>query len=336
MFGSDATSLTGWEYSGTGSWFTLGDPAAVFPLPGFIEYNGSWSGPGKSTDIWNAHHDKDVPGKAYGQYIYEGPKSVRSAQNKARGGSVRCIAEELDPFTNEPGMPVMGSYSRFVYNASDVEELSGLCWSRDGDFLWGVGDEGSVYKLDFEGGATKHWYHDADMEDVTIDPATGDMYVAIEGSQKIYRIPAPDYNTYSTAFYVQEAVDMNIGNSGLEGITYYKDGMVFIGCQYGANLWTYKLDGTKVSRIQLGTLARGITEVGGLYYDSSTDMLWVADSEAFKLFVFDGDLTKQLAEYDISFIGNPESVCVDHERSCVWVGDDGSTSKLYKIKFTNL
>jgi len=65
-------------------------------------------------------------------------------------------------------------------------------------------------------------------------------------------------------------------------------------------------------------------------------MLWVADSEAFKLFVFDGDLTKELAEYDISFIGNPESVCVDHERSCVWVGDDGSTSKLYKISFTNL
>ena len=83
-------------------------------------------------------------------------------------------------------------------------------------------------------------------------------------------------------------------------------------------------------------VAPGITEVGDLFYDAQTDLLWVTDSEAFKLFVFDGDVTKLKAVYDIKFIGNPESVCVDHARNCVWMADDGSTSKIYKISFTGL
>ena len=62
----------------------------------------------------------------------------------------------------------------------------------------------------------------------------------------------------------------------------------------------------------------------------------MSDSEACKLFVFDGEVTELQAIYDVSFIGNAESVCVDHQRGCVWVGDDGSTSKIYKISFTGL
>lgn len=78
---------------------------------------------------------------------------------------------------------------------------------------------------------------------------------------------------------------------------------------------------------------RGILQ----YADDITDMLWVSDSEAFKLFVFDGAVTKLLATYDVSFIGNPEAVLVDHARSCVWVGDDrGSSSRIYKISFYGL
>ena len=340
IFRTDLTTVGSWEYSATGHWFKVGDPQAVFPLPGYINYDGKISEFGTGTDIWNTHHDKDALGNAYGQYVYSGPTSKYSAQNKARGGSVRCISVDKVPFKNVEGMPVMGSYTRKEFD-SGMEELSGLCFSQDSSFIWGVGDQGHLYHIDFADNVqnmtyTDHYYHDADMEDVTLDPATGDLYVAIEGSQKMYKIPAPEYNSYSTVFYVQEAVDMNIGNSGLEGCTMYKDGKILIGCQYGANLWTYNLSGTKLGRIQLTSLAPAIEEVGGLCYDFQTDLLWVTDSEAFKLFVFKGDLSKELAEYDIKFIGNPESVLVDHKRNCVWVGDDGSKSRLYKIEFSGL
>ena len=40
---------------------------------------------------------------------------------------------------------------------------------------------------------------------------------------------------------------------------------------------------------------------------------------------------------DLRGIENPESVCVDHKHSCIWVGDDyGSTSYLYRFDFTGL
>ena len=94
--------------------------------------------------------------------------------------------------------------------------------------------------------------------------------------------------------------------------------------------------GAKVWKKQLGSLAPGIKEVGDLCYDPETDLLWVSDSEAFKIFVFDGEVTTLKAIYDVSFIGNAESICVDHARNCVWMADDGTTSKIYKISFSGL
>jgi len=38
----------------------------------------------------------------------------------------------------------------------------------------------------------------------------------------------------------------------------------------------------------------------------------------------------------VSAVGNAESVLVDRAHSCVYVGDDGSSSKIYTYKFTNL
>lgn len=335
LFRTNLVEAEGWEYCLEGSWFKAGNPAAVFPLPGYIDSDGRLAGAGSRTDLWNAHHDGDVPGKAYGQYLYEGPTSKISAQTKARGGSVRCISETMEAFSNAAGMPVMGSYTKYTL-PSTIVELSGLCLKADKSAMWGVGDQGGLYTIHFDGTASQVWYHDADMEGVTIHPSTGDLYVAIEGSQKVYRIPSPGYNTYSTVFYVQEAIDGNFGNGGLEGITYYKDDLLYIGSQSGATLWTYTLSGEKKSKIQLGTRAPAIIEVAGLYYDQAADLLWVTDSDARKLFVFKGDASKLLAMYDVSFIGNAESVCVDHAHSCVWVGSDESTCKLYKISFSGL
>ena len=237
---------------------------------------------------------------------------------------------------DEAPLPTMGSWKK--YSLSNVTELSGLTLSADKKFLWGVGDQGSIYKITFDGVATEHWYHDADMEGITLDPATGDMYIAIEGSQKIYFVAAPDYNTYQTLWYVQDAVDGGYDNSGLEGITWYKDNTLYVGSQTKANLWKYTKDGTKQSLVSLRTLSSEIKEVADLCYDPEKDLLWVIDSEAFKLFLFSGDASQCLTSYDLSGMtqDNPESVCVDHVNNCIWVADDASQSKLYKISFTDL
>ncbi|MBR4810104.1 MAG: hypothetical protein IK031_07475 [Bacteroidales bacterium] len=345
------TDVTGWSSNVSAGYFQAGSPAATFPYAGYIddyiEAPGSYANTGIRAMIWSAQGSSE---KAYGLDVRSDVSTdtapisaIRKANPKARGGSVRCVSENLAPFQNEAGMPVMGSsHPRTEFAQKDMSELSGLCFSKDGDFMWAVGDNGNLYQIGFDMTVTTKFSKSYDMEGITIDPSTADLYFCDEPNG-IYKIAAPNYTTVTYLFSIAEAA--NMGNSGLEGITYYKNNVIYAGSQSGATLWAYDLNGTKIWKKQLGTIAPGIQEVGDLYYDAQTDLLWVSDSEAFKLFVFDGAVTKLKAVYDISFIGNPESVLVDHARSCVWVGDDrGSSStntdyissRIYKISFSNL
>lgn len=230
-------------------------------------------------------------------------------------------------------LPVMGTYVKKNVN---VEEISGICLNADKTALLAVGDQGVLKEIDPNTMAVKQiWTRDADLEGITLDPRTKDLYLGIEYSQKVYKLDAPDYQKHSSIIYVQEAIDDGYNNSGVEGIAYYKDDLVFIGTQWGANLWIYKLDGTKVSKTSLSGFA---DEIAGLDYDPVENWLWVIDSNNKKIYLCDvvekTFAVKRLATYDVSFISNAESICVDRDRNCVWVGSDESSPKLYKFSFT--
>ena len=211
----------------------------------------------------------------------------------------------------------------------DVEEISGLCLNADKSALISCGDQGVVKQLSFEGEAIDILVYPADMEGVTIDPSTGDLYLAIEGSQEVARLAAPAYDTYESLFKVQEAIDSNYRNGGLEGVEYYKHDILFVGSQVDANLWQYRTDGTIVSKISFAAFA---TEIAGLYYEPEEDLLWVTDSRQAKIFLCRTDGTL-LATYHVPFVDNLESICVDRERGCVWVASDEDSPKLYRLDF---
>lgn len=223
-------------------------------------------------------------------------------------------------------MPVMGASE--VYEV-DVEEISGLCLDADKSALISCGDQGLVKRISFEGETSEILVYPADMEGLTLHPTTGDLYLAIEGRQEVARLAAPAYDTYETVFKVQEAIDGNYRNGGLEAVEYFKDDMLFVGSQTEANLWQYKVDGTLVSKISLSDFA---TEIAGLCYEPEADLLWVTDSNQAKIFLCttEGVL---LETYDVPFIENLESICVDRERGCVWVASDEDSPKLYKLTF---
>lgn len=210
----------------------------------------------------------------------------------------------------------------------DVEELSGLCLNKDKTAFLSCGDQGVVKMISFTGEVTDVWEHDADMEGITVDPSTGNIYIAVEGEQKVYRLTDPETDDYSTIFYVKEAVDDDYGNGGLEGIEYYKDDIIFVGSQTEANLWQYRLNGTMISKISLSGFA---SEVAGLCYDPVDDRLWIVDSNKAELYVatVDGKLKKT---YSLKGIENAESVCIDRERGYVWIGSDEDSPKLYRYK----
>ena len=288
--------------------------------------------------IWEYRHDND-----------EG--TLRHAVKHAMDGNPDAPGKYERPEEYQPkDLPVMGSHVTYKLQAGGkmVEELSGLCLSKDEDFLWGVHDKGTLYKIHFDGSFEQQWYHEADMEGITMDPSNGDLYIGLESSSKsAYKVPAPGYNSYSSLFAVEGVESM--GNSGIEGITWHK-GNLYFGSQTGARLFEYSLDGTQLSKKSLRDVTSTISEVGDLYYDPVSDYLWVLDSNSnkdrpeylpFTLYLFNGNATKLLATYSIGDFAhwNPEAVCVDHKNGCVWVGEDcdsGNPSLLHKISFTNL
>ena len=288
--------------------------------------------------IWEYRHDDD-----------EG--TLRHAVKHAMDGNPDKPGKYERPEEYQPKeLPVMGGHVTYTLQAGGkmVEELSGLCLSKDEDFLWGVHDKGTLYKIHFDGSFEQQWYHEADMEGITMDPSNGDLYIGLESSSKsAYKVPAPGYNSYSSLYAVEGVESM--GNSGIEGITWHK-GNLYFGSQTGARLFEYTLDGTQLWKKSLRDVTPTISEVGDLYYDPVSDYLWVLDSNSnkdrpeylpFTLYLFNGNATKLLATYSIGDFAhwNPEAVCVDHKNGCVWVGEDcdsGNPSLLHKITFTNL
>ncbi len=250
--------------------------------------------------------------------------------------------ETAGAWKNPDDAPVMGKV--ITYKLDGVEELSGLCLSKDKDFLWGVGDQGYLYKINFDGTYEAGKNIGGDLEGLAIDPETGHLYVCGEPNYA-YIIKAPNYNKLERLFKVEEASTYE--NSGLEGIAWYK-GELYLGAQTGANYWRYKPDGTKtVNKTSLRKVCPTISEVGDMCYDAERDRLWVIDSNSnstrpeylpFTLYMFTGDASKIIAKYPLSSFtqNNPEVCCVDHNHNCIWIADDSSKSILHKVEFINL
>lgn len=258
------------------------------------------------------------------------------------------ITAQLAEYTGpEPKMPEMGKRTKY---AIQLNELSGLCLSEDGSFLWGLGDGSEIARISFDGelvskanlktttGST------IDSEAISLKYDTGDLLIGGEPSS-VCRIPAAGVgdvfkeSTYKGAeslFKIDDA--KNFGNAGLEGITYYKNGLAYVGTQTGSYLYLCNLEtGEVIWRKGLREMYPAITEIADLCYDPLTDWLWVIDSESLRFFALTGDAESMLGFYSARGISNPESICVDHKNSCIWVGDDyGSTSYLYRFDFTGL
>ena len=258
------------------------------------------------------------------------------------------ITSQLEAYSGpEPKMPEMGKRTKYTIS---FNELSGLCLSADDSFLWAVGDGSEIARISCDGqlvskanlkttsGST------IDSEAISLKYDTGDLLIGGEPSS-VCQIPAAsvthvfEESTFKGAealFKIDDA--KSFGNAGVEGITYYKDSLAYVGTQTGSYLYLCNLTtGEVIWRKGLREMYPAITEIADLCYDPLTDWLWVIDSESLRFFALTGDAESMLGYYSVRGISNPESICVDHKNSCIWVGDDyGSTSYLYRFDFTGL
>ncbi len=294
---------------------TAGSPVKVW-MPGSMSFKGGLT----------LHLGKD--GQWPAAYIIEGDVVLEPGKTLDLGDISSSLIAYEGP---EPKMPVMGESTKFTVG---FNELSGLCLSEDEDFLWSVGDNGDLARLSFEGEVISQVHIGGDSEAVTRDPRTGDLLIGLE-PDGIGIVKGPGFNERATTLFSIPAAK-NFGNAGLEGLTYYKDGLVYAGTQSNSALFLCDLESKQVLWQKNLYNKELVSEIAGLCYDPLTDWLWIIDSEAKKLFVFTGDVSTFLGAYPIKG-DNPESLCVDHKNSCVWVGDDyGSTSYLFRVDFTGL
>ena len=279
-------------------------------------------------------------------YTYTENCNLKAGKTLELGDISAKLVEYTGP---KPAMPEVTKMTKYSVK---FNELSGLCVDTSGDFLWCVGDGSEICQVSL-GGELLHSAalntttgHTLDSEGLTINYDTGDLLISCEAFA-LARIPNAQLGNIfqSSKFKGVESIldfgndkDYKFGNSGAEGCTYYKDGLVYVGTQTGSYLFCIKLaTGEVLWRKGLREKHGIITEIAGLSYDPLTDWLWVVDSESHRFFALSGDAEQMLGYYQLKTKSNEESICVDHKNSCVWIGDDyGSTSYVYKYDMTGL
>ena len=224
-------------------------------------------------------------------------------------------------------LPVMGEYTTID---TEVPEVSGLCLAPDGNGFLAASDESGVYAVSWTGETKPFHVGKMDCEGVTMDPATGDVYFIVERKQEVRRLRAPEYKESELLGVIKEVGYRT--NSGLEAITWMGDGTLMLGNQAKPRL-LIRFSPTEgiIGRTEI---TEGIDDISDLCYDPVRNALWIPDSElrTINLCTLEG---KVIASYPVPFIDNGESLYVDRANQCIWVGDD-TTSKLYKISFSNL
>jgi hypothetical protein len=92
FWSSDLSAAAGWAENKDNAWFTLGEPAGVFPFAGYVDDDGlDYKYAGTRALYWTSHRSGSVT--AYGTDVRAGDRHKLSSPARARAGSVRCVIE---------------------------------------------------------------------------------------------------------------------------------------------------------------------------------------------------------------------------------------------------
>lgn len=190
---------------------------------------------------------------------------------------------------------------------TDFNEPSGLVFHPERGTLFVVGDAGDLGEFRTDGTSVKQQHlRDADFEGVTCDPASGLLYVAIEGEEKILEVD-PESFAVKREFVIERSVDgkevLKEGGQGIEGITFvpgadHPEGGVFYFTNQAFDLEESEGDLSAVCVIELPLKSSneggrveirrfftpGVIDLSGIHYDGERDLLYVISDASNALF----------------------------------------------------
>ncbi len=235
----------------------------------------------------------------------------------------------------------VGDIDRIGFN-----EPSGIVWHGGRGTLFVVGDEGDICEIKTDGTLVKEAHiRQADFEGITYDPATGLLYLAVEGEEAIVEVD-PDTFEVVREWRVPREFEgrllMREGGEGLEGITFVPDadhaegGIFYVANQ--AFVLNNPEDISAIFRVEvplrsggeevriLGYYEPGVIDIAGLNYEAATrTILAVSDAENL-LMIYSPDL--ELVDF-YAFPGdNQEGITVDDAGFIYIAQDSGGILKL--------
>ena len=233
-----------------------------------------------------------------------------------------------------------------------LREPSGIVYHPGRGTLFVVGDEGDICEIKTDGTLVKkvHGQKKRDYEGITCNPATGLLYIAVEGEERILEVD-PDTLETNREIVIERTFQgktlMKAGGQGIEAITFvptpnHPEGGTF----YVANQSFTLTDPEDISAIfeievdltsggtgetrgkTLRWFSLGVTDMSGLVYDQASDRLYVI-SDATNTFwevTRDGRVIRSLA-----FPGDEqEGIAMDPEGN-IYIAQD--TGGILKIKW---
>jgi len=249
------------------------------------------------------------------------------------------------PFPCEwPGSP--GFAPQTNIDKQNIIDPSGICFHPSRKTLFVVSDEGEIFEITTEGAPVARSKVPGDLEDITVDPATGLLYAVVEGDDVILEFD-PDKKEVVRRFpinrsyqgdpnYLQKQKDKY--DNGVESLAFVPDpghpegGTFYAGNQEDPSALMELLVPLKSAKSAeaeatiLRVLPFKMRDPGAIYYDPETRRLNVV-SDADNLLVeitLDGQLVKEYA-----FPGNDqEGLCWDPEGYIYICQDSGGILKL--------
>jgi len=241
--------------------------------------------------------------------------------------------------------------------AFDNCDFSGLTFSKDGKRMIAAFNSAALYWLEipnkagetlkftpFEVEGAGFITVKRDIECVTLDAKTGDIYYGQEMPAKgykgasLYRLRAPLYDKEECVVsFDKETVPM--GNAGIEGLTWIGEDNLIVGREGGKYNVTPLMIFYSTSKGVVEKIAppAEVKQIAEIVYDDVRDCLWILDGD-YDHILYRCDMRGNvLNRYPIpSEIVNAEALALDRKRGCIWIGSDEAPSKLYRIGFKNL
>ena len=205
-----------------------------------------------------------------------------------------------------------------------IKGLSGLCLNASGDGLYAVSDGGSLYELAFDGTVgstlcqTKH-----DFEAVTLDPATGALYLTDEGENALYRFAGGQLSLVTKI----DVPGGGVYNKGLEGVAW--DGRYLYVANQAEPTLILKYD-PETDKVVDQIRIDFVTFLSDIAYDAVDHALWILDSKGPNLYkcTLAGEVQRT---WSVAFVAKAEALALDRNRGCVWLGCD-KTGRLYRVE----